>query len=69
MAKLFIGLALALMLATAALGFLAKGNIDKLQSSVKGAKAELQTEQGKTRTAVTEQKKAVEEKEIGRAHV
>jgi hypothetical protein len=34
MAKVFIGIALALMLATAALSFLAKGNIDKLQSTL-----------------------------------
>ena len=35
MAKLFIGIALVLMIATAAIGFLAKGNIDKLQSTLK----------------------------------
>jgi flagellar biosynthesis chaperone FliJ len=41
MAKLFLGLAIAIMLATAVLGFLAKGNIDKLQFGVKEAKSNL----------------------------
>jgi len=39
MAKVFIGIALALMLATAALGFLAKGNIDKLKSTLTETKS------------------------------
>jgi len=43
MAKLFIGIALAFMLAAAALGFLAKGNIDKLQTTLKGKTAEVDT--------------------------
>jgi len=41
MAKLFLGLAIALMLATAVLGFLAKGKIDTLQSQYKGTKQSL----------------------------
>ena len=41
MAKLFLGLAIAVMLASAVLGFLAKGNIDKLQSEYKGTKQQL----------------------------
>jgi cell shape-determining protein MreC len=69
MAKLFIGIALALMLATAALGFLAKGNIDKLQSSLKGTKGELATEQGKLRTAQSELKKTAEELATANAKV
>jgi len=67
MAKLFIGIALALMLATAALSFLAKGNIDKLQSSLKGTKSELAAEQGKLRTSQTELKKTVEERDTASA--
>ena len=43
MAKLFIGIALVVMLATAALSFLAKGNIDKLQTSLKDTKAKQAT--------------------------
>ena len=43
MAKIFLGIALAVMLATAALGFLAKGNADKLQTTLKDKKQELDT--------------------------
>ena len=43
MAKIFLGIALAVMLATAALGFLAKGNADKLQTTLKDTKQTLDT--------------------------
>ena len=45
MAKIFLGIALAVMLATAALGFLAKGNADKLQTTLKDTKQTLATTQ------------------------
>lgn len=61
MAKLFIGIALAVMLATAALGFLAKGNIDKLQSSLQGAKSELEMKKTQLAKAEGDKKKAEEE--------
>lgn len=51
MAKLFIGIALALMLATAALGFLAKGNIDKLKTTLDGKKQEVEKQKGELRKA------------------
>lgn len=63
MAKVFIGIALAIMLATAALGFLAKGNIDKLQSTLKGTKADLVAEAKKVRDAQAEVKKSTEERD------
>jgi hypothetical protein len=44
MAKLFIGIALALMLATAALGFLAKGKVDILKSTLKETQSGLAME-------------------------
>jgi hypothetical protein len=62
MAKLFIGLALLCMLATAGLGFLAKGKVDVLKSTVIEKGKEVQTEQGKARTALNELKKAEEER-------
>lgn len=67
MAKLFIGLALVLMLATAAVAFLAKGNIDKLQTSVKTNKQEADLQAGKARTALTEKDAAVKEKDAATA--
>ena len=45
MAKILLGIALAVMLATAALGFLAKGNADKLQTTLKDTKQTLTTTQ------------------------
>lgn len=61
MAKLFIGIALAVMLATAALGFLAKGNIDKLQSSLKGMKGDLDAKKSQLTKAEGDKKKAEDE--------
>jgi hypothetical protein len=51
MAKLFIGIALALMLATAALGFLAKGNIDKLKSTLTEKRQEVDKQKADLRKA------------------
>jgi len=56
MAKLFIGIALALMVATVAVGWLAKGQVDKLQSSLKDTKGSLartQTDLQKTKNDLT----------------
>ena len=60
MAKLFLGLALLCMLATAGLGFLAKGKVDVLKSTVIEKGKEVAIEQGKARTALTDLKKAEE---------
>ncbi len=43
MAKVFLGLAIALMIATAVVGFLAKGNIDTIQGNLKDTKSTLAT--------------------------
>ena len=51
MAKLFIGIALALMLASAALGFLAKGNIDKLKSTLQSQRTEVEAKKQELRKA------------------
>lgn len=67
MAKLFIGIALAIMLATAALGFLAKGNIDKLQSTLKETKGSRDAAESKAKTAQAEAKKAEEERDTATA--
>jgi hypothetical protein len=61
MAKLFLGLAIALMLAAAVLGFLAKGNIEKLQSSLDQSKKGLVREEGLRRKAEGELKKTQED--------
>ena len=61
MAKLFIGIALVVMLATAALSFLAKGNIDKLQTSLKDTKAKQALAEGQAKTAKNEEEKAKKE--------
>ena len=61
MAKIFLGIALAVMLATAALGFLAKGNADKLQTTLKDANQKLTTTQGKLSLAEGNLKKSQEE--------
>lgn len=45
MAKILLGIALAVMLATAALGFLAKQNADKLQTTLSATKSTLTTTQ------------------------
>ena len=61
MAKLFIGLAIAVMLAAAVLGFLAKGNIDKLQSVLKETKQTLARTETTLRKTEGELKKTQEE--------
>src|ERR1700722_17902681 len=58
MAKLFIGIALVVMLATAALSFLAKGNIDKLQTRLSDTKARIAGAEGQARTAKNDAEKA-----------
>lgn len=63
MAKLFIGIALALMVATAALGFLAKGNIDKLQSTLKEKSGSLNKAQSDLQTSKNDLKKSNEERD------
>ncbi len=61
MAKIFLGIALAVMLATAALGFLAKGNADKLQTTLKDTKQTLTTTQSTLSLANSNLKKSQEE--------
>lgn len=61
MAKLFVGLAIAVMLAAAVLGFLAKGNIDKLQSVLKETKQTLARTETTLRKTEGELKKTQEE--------
>lgn len=61
MAKLFIGLAIAVMLAAAVLGFLTKGNIDKLQSVLKETKQTLARTESTLRKTEGELKKAQED--------
>ena len=57
MAKVFIGIALVFMLATAGLGFVLKGNIDKLQSALTATKGKITTAEGKARAAKAMPKK------------
>ena len=54
----FIGIALVVMLATAALGFLAKGNIDKLQTSLKDTKGRVAGAEVQAKNAKSEADKA-----------
>lgn len=58
MAKIFIGIALVVTLLTAYLGFAAKGNIDKLQGTVKEANSAKNKAEGERQVAKTELKKA-----------
>lgn len=58
MAKIFLGIALAVMLATAALGFLAKSNADKLQTSLKDTKQTLDTTKGTLKKTTDDLKKS-----------
>ena len=58
MAKLFIGIALVIMLATAALSFLAHGNIQTLQTALKETKGHIAEAEAKARTAKTDVEKA-----------
>lgn len=61
MAKLFIGLAIVVMLAAAVLGFLSKTNIDKLQSVLKETKQTLARTESTLRKTEGELKKSQEE--------
>jgi archaellum component FlaG (FlaF/FlaG flagellin family) len=61
MAKLFVGLAIAIMLAAAVLGFMAKGNIDQLQGVYRDSKDALARTQTNLKRAEGEMKKAQEE--------
>ena len=61
MAKIFLGIALAVMLATAALGFLAMGNANKLQTTLKDSKQALTTTQSTLSIAKSDLKKSQEE--------
>jgi small-conductance mechanosensitive channel len=61
MAKLFLGLAIALMLAAAVLGFLAKGNIDTLQGQLKQTKGQLESTKTTLRKTEGDLKKTTED--------
>jgi len=61
MAKLFIGIALVVMLATAALGFLLKGKVDALQTSRKDAISKISNAEGQAKAAKSEAEKALKE--------
>ena len=58
MAKIFIGIALVITLVTAALGFMAKGNIEKMRDTLKEAGAVKNKAEGNLQVAKTELKKA-----------
>jgi hypothetical protein len=61
MAKIFLGLAIALMIATAVVGFLAKGNIDTVQGNLRDTKTSLATTTSNLKKAEGEMKAAQEE--------
>jgi len=61
MAKILLGIALAVMLATAALGYLAKGNIDRLQTTLFTTKGTLATTQTNLTATKGELKKTQED--------
>ena len=61
MAKLFIGIALVVMLGTAALAFLAHGNVDKLQGVVRETKGKVAGLEASVKTAKIETEKATKE--------
>lgn len=58
MAKVFIGIAMLLMLATAGVAFMLKGNVDKLQSKYTETKTKIADAEGKARAAKTDAEKA-----------
>jgi F0F1-type ATP synthase membrane subunit b/b' len=58
MAKLFIGIAAAFMLATAVVGFLLKGKVDTLQAARREAVGKIQVAQGQATNAKNEAEKA-----------
>ena len=61
MAKIFLGIALVVMLATAALGFLTKGKVDTLATSLANTKTALTTTESKLTTAKNDLTKTKEE--------
>jgi len=58
MAKVFIGIAMLFMLVTAGVGFMLKGNVDKLQSAYGAAKNKITDAEGKARAAKSDAEKA-----------
>lgn len=58
MAKVFIGIAMLFMLVTAGVGFMLKGNVDKLQSAYGAAKNKIADAEGKARAAKADAEKA-----------
>ncbi|MGB8166823.1 MAG: hypothetical protein WCF18_04985 [Chthoniobacteraceae bacterium] len=69
MAKLFIGLAIAVVLGAAVLSFLTKAQADKLQSNLKETKQTLARTETTLRRAESESKKAQEELVVANAKV
>lgn len=61
MAKLFICISVALAIVAAGLGFMAKSNIDRLQTGLKESKDGLRREQDKVQTASNDLKKTAED--------
>lgn len=58
MAKVFIGIAMLFMLVTAGVGFMLKGNVDKLQSNLTATKNKIADAEGKARAAKADADKA-----------
>lgn len=61
MAKVFIGIALLFMLATAGVAFMLKGNVDKMQSALGKSKGQIADAEGKARAAKNDAEKAVKD--------
>ncbi|MEP6672541.1 MAG: hypothetical protein ABJF10_25485 [Chthoniobacter sp.] len=61
MAKVFIGIALLFMLVTAGVGFMLKGNVDKLQSALSSAKGKITVAEANARSAKSDAEKAQKE--------
>ncbi|HSI13628.1 MAG TPA: hypothetical protein VK961_16400 [Chthoniobacter sp.] len=61
MAKVFIGIAMLFMLVTAGVGFMLKGNVDKLQSTLTATKNKIADAEGKARAAKADADKAQKE--------
>src|SRR5947208_1975938 len=58
MAKVFIGIAMLFMLVTAGVGFMLKGNVYKLQSTLTATKNKIADAEGKARAAKADADKA-----------
>ncbi len=67
MAKVFLGLAIALMIATAVVSFLAKGNIDTVQGNLRDAKSAITVANSNLKRAEGEMKTAQEEAQAAKA--